>query len=148
VDLIVMNDADAAGLAEMEFGVGKGRNGTVILLTLGTGIGSAIFLDGKLLPNSELGHLHYKKGVTEHYASNKARVSNELSWEKWGRELNQVLLYIYDLLSPDLIIIGGGVSKRFGQYKHYLTTEIEILPAKLLNNAGIIGAACRAAGKL
>jgi len=135
------NDADLAALAEMRFGKGKGVMGKVLLITLGTGIGSGLFMDQKLIPNSELGHLHYKKSIVEHYAGNKAREDKNLSWSEWGKELDKVLKYMDLILNPDLFLLGGGVSKKFKHYKEYLTLDTEIIPAKLLNNAGIIGAA-------
>lgn len=135
------NDADAAALAEMRFGKGKGVMGKVLLVTLGTGIGSGLFMDQKLIPNSELGHLHYKKSIVEHYGSNRARETKDLSWEEWGKELNKVLKYMDLILNPDLFLLGGGVSKKFNNYKEYLTVNTKVIPAKLLNNAGIIGAA-------
>ncbi len=135
------NDADLAALAEMRFGKGKGKMGKLLLVTLGTGIGSGMFMDQKLIPNVEVGHLHYKKSIVEHYASNKAREDKDLSWEDWGKELNKVLEYIEFILNPDLIFLGGGVSKKFKNYKEYLTLDTKVIPAELLNNAGIIGAA-------
>lgn len=135
------NDADAAALAEMRFGKGKGVMGKVLLVTLGTGIGSGLFVDQKLIPNSELGHLQYKKTIVEHYASNRARHDKDLSWETWGKELNKVLVYMDSIFNPDLFLIGGGVSKKFENYKEYLTIKTKAIPAKLQNNAGIIGAA-------
>jgi len=140
-DSVFINDADAAGYAEMQFGHGKNRMGTVILITLGTGIGSGLFLDGKLVPNSEFGHLFYKDSVFEHYASNGARKRKDLSWEEWGAELNTYLNHVNFLLNPDLIILGGGVSKKFEKYKDYLKVNTEVVPAKMMNDAGIIGAA-------
>ncbi len=137
----VINDADAAGIAEMEFGRGKGEKGTVMLLTLGTGIGSALFIDGKLVPNTEFGQLHYRDSVTEHYASNSARKNKDLSWEEFGKELNAVLEYIHFIFSPNLIILGGGISKKMENYSGYISDYINIEPAQNLNNAGIIGAA-------
>ncbi len=138
----LVNDADAAGVAELYFGAAKDKKGTVILLTLGTGIGSAMFLNGKLIPNTELGHLKYKKGITENYAANSARERKKMSYKEWGKELQNVLLYIEHIFSPDLFIIGGGVSKHFNLYSKYLTaTKAEIVPAKMRNDAGIIGAA-------
>ena len=113
VNVTFINDADAAGLAEMRFGKGKGRNGTIILVTLGTGIGAGLFHNGQLIPNAEFGHLLYKKSVFEHYASNGARKNKKLSWSEWAEELNTYLNHLNLLLSPDLIIIGGGVSKHF-----------------------------------
>lgn len=143
--LVVVNDADAAGYAEMTHGKGKNQKGVVLLITLGTGIGSAIFLDGKLLPNTELGQLLYKKSVFEKYASNSARELKHLSWKAWGKELNTFLNYVNLLFSPDLILIGGGVSKHFAQYEPFLKVNTRFETAQLLNEAGIIGAAMSAA---
>ena len=138
----IINDADAAGVAEMKFGNGKGRMGTVVFLTLGTGIGSAVFRNGILLPNIELGQIMFKGMIAEKYTSNKTRKSLELDWKEWGIRLNEFLNHIEIILSPDLIILGGGVIKRFELFKNYLTLQrCELLPAFLLNNAGIIGAA-------
>lgn len=138
----VLNDADAAGVAEMTHGSGKDwQKGVVVLITLGTGIGSAIFLDGKLLPNTELGHLNYKKSVFEKYASNSARELKKMGWKSWGNELNNYLNHLNLLFSPDIIMIGGGVSKHFANYKDYLIVDTKVETAKLLNDAGIIGAA-------
>ncbi len=137
-----VNDADAAAVAEMRFGKGLGRNGTVILVTLGTGIGSGIFLNGQLFPNSEFGHLLYKKSVFEHYASNGARKKKELSYKDWAKELNTFLNHVDLLISPDLIILGGGVSKYFDtKFGKYLEVATEVVPAAMGNDAGIIGAA-------
>lgn len=141
-NLILINDADAAGISELYYGAAKGKMGTVILLTLGTGIGSAIFFDGKLIPNTELGHLRYKKSITEQYASNSARERKELSYEQWAKDLEKVLLYIEHLFSPDLFIIGGGISKKFDKYATFLNkVNADIVPAVMLNAAGSIGAA-------
>ena len=123
---------------------GKGVDGTVIMLTLGTGIGSGLFRDQKLVPNTEFGHLEHKKSIWEHYASNSARERKDLSWSEWGAELNEYLNHLDLLLSPDLVILGGGVSKKFSKYKDYLNVSYEIVPASMLNNAGIIGAAMNA----
>lgn len=140
--LNMVNDADAAGIAEIEFGKGKGVKGTVLLLTLGTGIGSGLFVDGKLVPNTELGHLKWRDKVLEKYMSNKAREMNSLSWKTWGKELDAGLSHIDFLLSPDLIILGGGISKNFSQYKKYLkNTKCPVVAASMKNDAGIIGAA-------
>lgn len=136
----VINDADAAGIAEMTHGKGKGEKGIVIFVTLGTGIGSALFYDGKLLPNTELGHLYYKRSIFEKYASNSARLRLKLSWKKWGKELDVYFNHLYNVLNPELILIGGGVSKNFELYKPYLNVPIKIDKAKLQNDAGIIGA--------
>lgn len=138
----LINDADAAGLAELHYGAARGVMGTVILLTLGTGIGSAIFRDGMLLPNTELGHLKYKKTILEHYAANSARERKNLSFTRWGNEVQNGLLYIEHLFSPDLFIIGGGISKKFSKFsRHLKSVKAEIIPAEMRNNAGIIGAA-------
>lgn len=136
-----INDADAAGLAEMEYGVGKGKMGTVMLLTLGTGIGSALFINGMLVPNTEFGQLKYRDSVTEHYASNSARKKYEMDWKTFGNELNSVLEYIHFIFSPNLIIIGGGISKKLELYESFLSDKMNIVAAEKYNNAGIIGAA-------
>ena len=143
-DVTVVNDADAAGIAEMTYGKGKGVKGLVIFLTLGTGIGSALFYNGQLLANTELGHLKYKKSIFEKYASNSAREFHHLSWRKWAKELEVYLNHLDLLLSPDLILIGGGVSKNFDQYGKFLTTKVKVDTASLLNDAGIVGAAMAA----
>lgn len=140
----VINDADAAGIAEMRFGAGKNRHGVVIMLTLGTGIGSAIFIDGRLLPNSEFGHLKIRGQDAEKRASEKVREDKDLSWKKWAKPLSEYLNELEKLLSPDLIIIGGGASKKTDKFLPHLklTTDVEIVPAEMRNEAGIIGAAC------
>ncbi len=140
----VLNDADAAGVAEMTMGAGKGIAGTVIMLTFGTGIGSAIFLDGKLLPNAELGHLEFEGKAAEHRASDRIREENDLSWKKWGKRVSDYLKYVEFLFSPDLFIFGGGVSKKFDEFSPYLFTDTRIIPAAFRNDAGIIGAAMAA----
>ncbi len=140
-ELVIINDADAAGMAEVIFGRGKDIKGTVLLLTLGTGIGSALFKDGKLLNNTELGHLKYKGKIAEKIVSNAARKRRDLSWEEYGKELNEFLTYIKSLFYPNLIILGGGISKRFDKYSEYLTSVDNVVPASQFNNAGIIGAA-------
>lgn len=140
-----VNDADAAGIAEMKFGKGKGKKGTVLMLTLGTGIGSGLFKDGVLVPNTELGHLYYKDSIWEKYASNSAREKRLLSWAEWGKILNHYINHVDLLLNPDLIILGGGVSKRYRYFSTYLELRSKITPAKMQNDAGIIGAAMCAA---
>ncbi|WP_235297960.1 polyphosphate--glucose phosphotransferase [Portibacter marinus] len=138
----LINDADAAGISERYHGAAKDVKGTVILLTLGTGIGSAIFRNGLLIPNTELGHLHYKESIAEHYAANSVRERNDLKYKEWSVELQNVLLYIEHLFSPDLFILGGGVSKKFHKYEKYLKkVRAKIVAAKMRNEAGIIGAA-------
>jgi len=137
----VINDADAAGLAEKQFGGGSKKDGLVILLTLGTGIGSALFYNGVLLPNTELGHLKWEDSITEKYASNSARELKDLNYKTWGNELNKVLNHIEFILAPDHFILGGGISKKFHKYAEFLNTDATIEPAQMLNNAGIVGAA-------
>jgi polyphosphate glucokinase len=144
---VVMNDADAAGVAEMEHGAGKGATGTVLMLTLGTGIGSALFSAGQLVPNTELGHLEIDGKEAEHRASNTVREHKDLSWKKFAHHLDVVLLEFERLLTPDLFIIGGGISKKADHYLPELTITTPIEPAQLRNQAGIVGAAM-AASKL
>jgi polyphosphate glucokinase len=140
----LINDADAAGLAEMCFGAGRDRQGVVMMLTFGTGIGSALFLDGRLVPNTELGHLEVRGKDGEHRASDRVREEKALSWAKWAARVNEYLGRIELLFSPDLIIIGGGVSKKHAKFMPLLRTQAEIVVAQLLNDAGIIGAALAA----
>jgi polyphosphate glucokinase len=138
----VLNDADAAGLAEMRFGAGAGDNGTVLMLTLGTGIGSALFTDGVLVPNTEFGHIEIRGKDAEKRASEHAREVGDLSWGKWAGRVDEYLLHMEALLSPDLIIIGGGISKRSDKFLPMLTSlRARVVPAKMLNDAGIVGAA-------
>jgi polyphosphate glucokinase len=144
--VLFLNDADAAGIAEMEFGAGQGHPGVVIMLTFGTGIGSAIFVDGRLLPNTEFGHMEIRGKDAEHRAADRVRTEKELSWEKWAERVNEFLGRMEMLLSPDLFIIGGGVSKKHEKFLPLLKTRAEIVPAQLLNDAGIIGAALAAKG--
>ena len=142
----VVNDADAAGVAELNFGAGQGRKGTVILLTFGTGIGSAVFVDGVLVPNSELGHLELHGHDAEKRASSKAREDEDLTWEHWARRVQKYLAHVEMLFSPELFIIGGGVSRKSEKFlPHIEGIKAEIVPAQLQNNAGIVGAAMRAA---
>jgi polyphosphate glucokinase len=149
----VGNDADAAGLAEMRFGAGSDRDfsrGDVVLfLTLGTGIGSALFRDGCLIPNTEFGLLEMEGDVAEKQAATVVREREQLCWEEWGGRVNRYLNLMDRLLSPDCIIIGGGVSAEFHQFSSYLQTSCDIIPARLKNNAGMIGAAllCERADK-
>ena len=143
-DCTMINDADAAGLAEMKFGAGKGQPGTVIMITLGTGIGSAIFYRGVLLPNTEFGHLEVQGREAESRASDAARQRDDLSWKKYARRLNLFLTAMESLFWPDLIIIGGGISKESEKYIPLLDIETPIVPAQLLNEAGIVGAALAA----
>lgn len=146
-EMVICNDADVAGLAEMQFGQGKGMNGLVIIITIGTGLGSAVFMDGQLVPNTEFGHLKFKKTIAEKYCAGSTRKSLDLSYEEWGHRFNEYLLHIEHLFSPDLILLGGGTSKKFDQFKQCITVETSVKPATLLNNAGIIGAAVLAKKK-
>jgi len=143
-DCTMINDADAAGLAEMEFGAGKGQPGTVILITLGTGIGTAIFHRGKLLPNTEFGHLDMKGRDAEHRASDAVRQLEDLSWKKYAKRLNKYLAEMQKLFWPDLFIIGGGISKKSDKYIPLLEIETPVITAQFLNEAGIVGAALAA----
>ncbi|MFJ6317778.1 polyphosphate--glucose phosphotransferase [Streptomyces californicus] len=141
----ILNDADAAGVAEMTFGAGKGRTGTVILLTFGTGIGSAVFTDGELVPNTELGHLELHGHEAEKHASTKAKDDGDLSWQHWAHRVQKYLLHVEMLFSPELFIIGGGVSRKADKFLPLIEkVRAEIVPAQLQNNAGIVGAAMAA----
>ena len=140
----VVNDADAAGLAEMRFGAGRGRKGTVILITIGTGLGTALFTDGILFPNTDLGHIEVNGEDGEKKAAGVAREREKMTWKKWGGYFNQYLLTMEKLFWPDLFILGGGDSKWFQKFMPYLTVRAEVIPAQLLNVAGIIGAALSA----
>jgi polyphosphate glucokinase len=143
-----LNDADAAGLAEMAFGAGRGKKGTVLLLTLGTGIGSALFVDGVLVPNLEFGHLRFKHSTAEKHASAAVRKHEDLTWPAWGRRVNEVLRHMHALVSPDLIILGGGVSAKFERFAACLDVPARVVPARLQNGAGIVGAALAASRQL
>jgi polyphosphate glucokinase len=143
-DCTMINDADAAGLAEMSFGAGRGQVGTVIMVTLGTGIGSAIFYRGKLLPNTEFGHIEIEGYEAEARASDAARQHDDLSWKKYAKRLNRYLTTMEKLFWPDLFIVGGGISKEHEKFLPLLTIDVPVVPAQLLNEAGIIGAALAA----
>lgn len=140
-----LNDADAAGLAEMRFGAGRGVPGTVLVLTLGTGIGSAPFIDGRLLPNTEFGHLLLHGASAELHASARVRVEQGLGWQEWGARLTEYLVYMERLFWPDIFILGGGVVEQFDEFAPFLSTRAPVVPAALGNHAGIIGAALAAA---
>jgi polyphosphate glucokinase len=137
----MVNDADAAGEAEARFGAARGREGVVIAVTLGTGIGSAVVVDGRLLPNTELGHLILRGGDAEHWAANSVRERLELDWDEWASRVDEYLRLVEDLLWPDLFIVGGGVSKKADKFLPKLTCRTPVVPAELLNQAGIVGAA-------
>jgi polyphosphate glucokinase len=143
--VLVVNDADAAGYAELHFGAAKGRSGVVLVTTLGTGIGSALIADGHLVPNTELGHLELDGYDAETRASDAAREREGLSYEQWAKRLQRYYRHLEDLFWPDLIVVGGGVSKKAEKFLPLLDLRTEIVPAALRNEAGIIGAALLAA---
>jgi polyphosphate glucokinase len=143
--VLIINDADAAGMAELAYGAAEGRMGTVLLLTLGTGIGSALFIDGHLVPNTELGHLEFHGHDAETLVSGAARERRKLGWKVWTRQFNQYLARVELYLSPDLIIMGGGVSKEWPKWGRLVKTRAEVVTARYLNTSGIIGAAWAAA---
>ena len=141
----LINDADAAGLAEMRFGAGAGQQGTVLVLTFGTGIGSALFRAGILVPNTEFGHIEIRGKDAEHRASERAKEEHDLSWEKWAERVDEYLQHMERLTAPDLIIIGGGVSRKADKFLHLLSgLRATVVPASLHNDAGIVGAALAA----
>ena len=140
----VVNDADAAGLAEVTFGVGKGVHGVVLMITIGTGLGSALFIDGKLVPNTELGHLEVECEEAESIASDVVRKEQDLSWKQWARNLDKYLNTLESLFSPTLMILGGGAVKKQDQFMPLLTVHTKVVPAELGNDAGIVGAALAA----
>jgi polyphosphate glucokinase len=137
----VVNDADAAGLAEARYGAGAGRSGVVVVVTLGTGIGTAVLADGYLVANTELGHLHLHHGEAEHWAADSVRERENLSWKEWAGRVEDYLKLLHRLLWPDLVILGGGVSKKADKFLHYIDAPMEVVPARMQNEAGIIGAA-------
>lgn len=140
--VFIANDADVAGLAEMRFGAGKDNRGVVLIVTIGTGLGTALFSDGHLQPNTELGHVYLSNGVeAERYASEAVRIVKELKWKEWGERLNLYLTTMESLLWPDLIILGGGVSEKLHKFSPMLTTTVPVVAASFLNQAGIVGAA-------
>jgi polyphosphate glucokinase len=141
----VLNDADAAGIAEMEFGAGHGRAGVVLMVTLGTGIGSALFLDGVLVPNTEFGHIEIRGKEAEKRAAEIVREREGLTWEKYAKRLDEYFSTVEALFSPDLIIVGGGISKKADKFLPLIQLQTEIVPAQLQNEAGIVGAAVAAA---
>ena len=140
----VLNDADAAGIAEMTFGAGRKRKGVVIIVTIGTGLGTALFTDGHLLPNAELGHVELNSFDAESKASDAARKREKLSWKQWGRRFDKYIQHLERLFWPDLFILGGGVSKKSEKFMPYLNVRSKIVTAQLLNEAGIVGAALAA----
>ncbi|HEY7705186.1 MAG TPA: ROK family protein [Acidimicrobiia bacterium] len=144
--ITVINDADAAGMAEMAFGAGAGERGVVLVLTFGTGIGSALFSDGRLVPNTEFGHIELAGfRPVEQWAAARVRSDEDLTWEDWGRRVDRLLHHLEQVLSPDLFIIGGGVARRFAKFQDFLTVPVKTVAALLENEAGIVGAAMAAA---
>lgn len=142
--VVVLNDADAAGIAEMRYGAGRDRPGTVMIVTLGTGIGTAIFVDGRLVPNLEFGHIEIRGREAEARASAAVRTTKSLSLGAWAKRVDEVLRTYEKLIWPDLFIIGGGISKRAAQFIPMFTTHTPVVPAQLKNDAGIVGAAVAA----
>ena len=141
----VLNDADAAGIAEARYGAGMGQDGVTLLLTFGTGIGSALLHDGRLIPNTEFGHLEFRGTTAEQYAAARLVENNELTLKQWTKRVGQFLAYLEDIFWLDLIIAGGGISKRFESYGSKIATRAQLVPAVLRNQAGIVGAAMAAA---
>jgi polyphosphate glucokinase len=137
----VVNDADAAGFAEMKFGAGRNKQGLVMVITIGSGLGSAMFYNGILIPNTEFGHLFLKEKEAEKYASNLARKKYNLSWKTWGRRFSIYLQHLDRLFSPDLFILGGGISKDYEKFGKFIDVNVLVKPAEMFNAAGTIGAA-------
>ncbi|WP_026259445.1 polyphosphate--glucose phosphotransferase [Uliginosibacterium gangwonense] len=145
----VANDADVAGLAEMRFGAGKDHHGVVLIVTIGTGLGTALFTNGQLLPNTELGHIYLDNGIeAERFASEAARDADALKWKQWGTRFNHYLCAMEALLWPDLVILGGGASSKMEKFASQITIKAPVVPAKFLNQAGIVGAALYAQSQL
>jgi polyphosphate glucokinase len=142
---VILNDADAAGIAEMEFGAGRGRSGVVIIVTLGTGIGTAVFVDGRLVPNTELGHVEIDGHDAETRASAAVKTREKIGYKQWAQRLQRYFSHIEALFSPDLFIVGGGVSKDSHKFLPLLDLKAEIVPAQLRNQSGIVGAAVESA---
>ena len=139
--MALFNDADAAGLAEMKFGAGRGHLGSVLMLTMGTGIGSALFYQGRLMPNIEFGYIPWKGKPIERFASAAVKKRRDLNWREWALRVNVFLAVAERISSPELIIIGGGVSKKSEKWFKYLKAAARVVPARLHNDAGIVGAA-------
>lgn len=143
---VVLNDADAAGVAEVRFGAGRGRDGLVMIFTLGTGVGSAVFVDGELVPNTELGKLFLggHDDVAELYMADRVRTEEDLDWEAFGRRLHEYFSHVDRLFTPDLVVVGGGVSKKHAKFLSEVDIRVPVVPAELRNQAGIVGAATAA----
>ncbi|MBT8395003.1 MAG: ROK family protein [Flavobacteriaceae bacterium] len=141
-DFYVLNDADSAAMAVMKFGAGRDKKGLVITITIGTGLGSGVFYNGQLLPNFELGRIYGKQGdIMESFAADSARKREDLNYKEFGRRINFFLTHLEQTMRPEIFIIGGGISKNLDKFEKYLTLETPVIPAQLLNDAGIIGAA-------
>jgi polyphosphate glucokinase len=147
-EVTVLNDADAAGLAEVRFGAARGVRGVVMMLTFGTGIGSALFIDGTLVPNTELGHLELEGVDAESRAAASVKDKNKMSYKRWAKRVDLYMNHVERLFTPDLFVVGGGVSKDFDKWGPLLNLRTPVTPAQLLNNAGIVGAAMAAAERL
>ncbi len=146
VDVAMVNDADAAGLAEVRWGAGAGVDGVVLVLTFGTGIGSGLFVDGRLVPNTELGHLELDGRDAESHAAASAREREGIGWKQWAPRVERYLRHVEMLFSPDLIVVGGGASKSADKWLDLISIDTPIVPAAMANNAGIAGAALLARG--
>jgi len=144
-ETVVTNDADVAGIAEMRCGAGRDTDGVVILLTFGTGVGSAMFVDGTLVPNTEFGHLEFEGDAAELSTAARLVDDDELSMKMWAKTVDDYLAMLYRVFTPQLIIFGGGISKKFEQYGKWISVPCPVVPARLRNNAGIVGAAVAAA---
>jgi polyphosphate glucokinase len=140
----VINDADAAGLAEVRYGAGLGRHGSVLMLTFGTGVGSGLFLDGRLVPNTELGHLPLRGASAERWVAASAKERENLDYPAWASRVNEYLRLVAALINPSLIIIGGGISAHHAEWLPHLQVPVEVVPAQFFNEAGIVGAALAA----
>lgn len=147
-DFTVINDADAAGLAEIKFGAGRNSQGFVIMITVGTGLGSGAYLHGELIPNFELGQIPYKQfQKIEEWAASSIKTAENLSYKDWAYRFNIFLNYVSKILNPDVIIIGGGISNDWDKFEHYLNVGSMLIPAQLRNESGILGAAIAAKSK-
>lgn len=145
LNFTVINDADAAGLAEVKYGAGKGLEGFILMITVGTGLGSGAYLNGELIPNFELGQIPYKEfEKIEHWAASSIKTLEDLSYEQWGNRFNIFLNYVERILNPDTILIGGGISNDWQKFEKHLNTNVKLIPAELRNNSGILGAAIAA----
>jgi polyphosphate glucokinase len=143
---VVLNDADAAGVAEARYGAARGHSGLVVMVTIGTGVGTALLNDGVLVPNSELGHIVVTRHVADEWVSDSTRVARNLTWKRWTRRLDRYLTHLHEVLWPDLIVIGGGIVKHAGRYSDRIDPGCEVRIAELGNLAGIVGAAALAEG--